>query len=101
MALVDRLVHNAEIVAIDGDSYRRKEAEERQKRRSAERNRRRGRPRDAAGVAMHRSRPRERRARAEILRACPLGAGAVELVIHALGCSPRAALDFLAEPARR
>ena len=42
VALVDRLVHNAEIVAIDGDSYRRKEAEERQKRRSAERNRRRG-----------------------------------------------------------
>ena len=42
MALVDRLVHNAEIVAIDGDSYRRKEAEERQKQRSAERRRRRG-----------------------------------------------------------
>ena len=41
VALVDRLVHNAEIVAIDGDSYRRKEAEERQKRRSAERRRRR------------------------------------------------------------
>ena len=42
VALVDRLVHNAEIVAIDGDSYRRKEAEERQKQRSAERRRRRG-----------------------------------------------------------
>ena len=41
MALVDRLVHNAEIIAIDGDSYRRKEAEERQKQRSAERRRRR------------------------------------------------------------
>jgi len=41
VALVDRLVHNAEIVAIDGDSYRRKEAEERQKQRSAERRRRR------------------------------------------------------------
>ena len=41
VALVDRLVHNAEIVAIDGDSYRRKEAEERQKRRSAERRKRR------------------------------------------------------------
>ena len=40
VALVDRLVHNAEIVAIDGDSYRRKEAEERQKERSAERRRR-------------------------------------------------------------
>ena len=42
VALVDRLVHNAEIIAIDGDSYRRKEAEERQKQRSAERRRRRG-----------------------------------------------------------
>lgn len=41
VALVDRLVHNAEILAIDGDSYRRKEAEERQKRRNAERRRRR------------------------------------------------------------
>ena len=41
VALVDRLVHNAEIIAIDGDSYRRKEAAERQKQRSAERRRRR------------------------------------------------------------
>ena len=41
VALVDRLVQNAEIIAIDGDSYRRKEAEERQKQRSAERRRRR------------------------------------------------------------
>ena len=41
VALVDRLVHNAEIIAIDGDSYRRKEAEERQKQRSAERRQRR------------------------------------------------------------
>lgn len=41
VALVDRLVHNAEIIAIDGDSCRRKEAEERQKQRSAERRRRR------------------------------------------------------------
>ena len=41
VALVDRLVHNAEIIAIDGDSYRRKEAEERQKQRSAERRHRR------------------------------------------------------------
>jgi len=48
VALVDRLVHNAEIVAIDGDSYRRKEAEERQKARSAERRRRRaGKPGNA------------------------------------------------------
>ncbi len=36
-----RLVHNAEILAIDGDSYRRREAEESQKQRSAERRRRR------------------------------------------------------------
>ena len=42
VALVDRLIHNAEIIAIDGDSYRRKEAEERQKKRSTERRRRRG-----------------------------------------------------------
>ena len=44
VALVDRLTHNAEIIAIDGDSWRRKETEERQKARSAER-RRRQRPR--------------------------------------------------------
>ena len=48
VALVDRLVHNAEIIAIDGDSYRRKEAEERQKIRRAERRRRRaGKPGDS------------------------------------------------------
>ena len=46
VALVDRLVHNAEIIAIDGDSYRRKEAEEHQEKRTAERRLRRG----AAGV---------------------------------------------------
>ncbi len=55
VALVDRLVHNAEILAIDGDSYRRKEAEERQKQRSAERRRRRsakrGRGAEKAGAA--------------------------------------------------
>ena len=50
VALVDRLVHNAEIVAIDGDSYRRKEAEERQKKRSADRRRRRA--AKAAGKSM-------------------------------------------------
>ncbi|MCY4546882.1 MAG: ATP-binding protein [Defluviicoccus sp.] len=52
VALVDRLVHNAEIIAIDGDSYRRKEAEERQKQRGAPpaaaiRQERPDRPRDA------------------------------------------------------
>ena len=41
VALVDRLVHNAEIIAIGAESWRRKEAEERQKQRSAERRRRR------------------------------------------------------------
>jgi len=29
VSLVDRLVHNAEVIAIDGDSYRLKEATER------------------------------------------------------------------------
>ena len=69
VALVDRLVHNAEIVAIDGDSYRRKEAEERhegaQRRapppaeRERQAKRRKGRrtpPRDPASLAMHPSR---------------------------------------------
>ncbi len=52
VALVDRLVHNAEIVAIDGESYRRKEAEERQKERSAERRKRRGaKPRQRTAAA--------------------------------------------------
>ena len=50
VALVDRLVHNAEIIAIDGDSYRRKEAEERQKQRSAERRRRREARKDRASA---------------------------------------------------
>ena len=40
VALVDRLVHQAEIVAIDGDSYRRKEAEERTERKLRQRGRR-------------------------------------------------------------
>jgi len=41
VTLVDRLVHHAEIVTIDGDSYRRKEAEEEKKRRAQDRARRR------------------------------------------------------------
>lgn len=41
VTLVDRLVHHAEIVAIDGDSYRRKEAEEEKKRRARGRAQRR------------------------------------------------------------
>ena len=36
-ALVDRLVHRAEIVKIDGESYRAKEARERSAKRAAER----------------------------------------------------------------
>lgn len=41
VSLVDRLVHHAEIVAIDGDSYRRKEAEEEKKRKAQARAQRR------------------------------------------------------------
>ncbi len=46
VALVDRLVHRAEVVDIEGESYRLKEAKEREARRTAERSRRR-----AAGKA--------------------------------------------------
>ena len=37
VTLVDRLLHRAEVVAIEGDSYRLREAQERQQRRSSER----------------------------------------------------------------
>lgn len=37
VSLVDRLVHNAEIIAIEGDSYRLKEAKERTERRAKQR----------------------------------------------------------------
>jgi DNA replication protein DnaC len=37
VALVDRLIHRAEVVRIQGDSYRKKEAEDREARRAAER----------------------------------------------------------------
>jgi DNA replication protein DnaC len=37
VSLVDRLVHNAEIVAIEGDSYRLKEAQERAEQRAQSR----------------------------------------------------------------
>ena len=40
-ALVDRLVHRAEILVIEGDSYRAKEAKERTERKASERTRRR------------------------------------------------------------
>jgi DNA replication protein DnaC len=39
VSLVDRLVHNAEILAIDGDSYRLKEAQERSEQRARKRRR--------------------------------------------------------------
>jgi DNA replication protein DnaC len=39
VSLVDRLVHNAEIIAIDGDSYRLKEAQERSEQRARKRRR--------------------------------------------------------------
>ena len=38
VSLVDRLIHNAEIVAIDGESYRLKEARERSEQRARQRN---------------------------------------------------------------
>jgi DNA replication protein DnaC len=37
VSLVDRLVHNAEIIQIDGESYRLKEAKERNEQRRRER----------------------------------------------------------------
>jgi len=37
VTLVDRLLHRAEIVAIEGDSYRLREAQERQQRRASSR----------------------------------------------------------------
>ncbi len=39
VTLVDRLMHKSEIVTIDGDSYRLREAEERQRERAAARKR--------------------------------------------------------------
>ncbi len=39
VSLVDRLVHNAEILAIDGESYRLKEAQERSEQRAQKRRR--------------------------------------------------------------
>ena len=37
VSLVDRLVHNAEVIAIDGESYRLKEATERADQRARQR----------------------------------------------------------------
>jgi DNA replication protein DnaC len=36
--LIDRLTHHAEIIAIEGESYRRREAEEQKKKRRSGRN---------------------------------------------------------------
>lgn len=44
VTLVDRLMHRAEIVTIDGDSYRLREAEERQRERAAARKRKKAAP---------------------------------------------------------
>ena len=44
VALVDRLINRADIVAIDGESYRLREAEERQKAKVAARKKRKERP---------------------------------------------------------
>jgi DNA replication protein DnaC len=37
VSLVDRLIHNAEVIAIEGESYRLKEARERSEKRSRQR----------------------------------------------------------------
>jgi DNA replication protein DnaC len=37
VSLIDRLIHNAEIIAIDGESYRLKEARERTEQRARQR----------------------------------------------------------------
>ena len=42
LTLIDRLIHRCEIVSIDAESYRKKEAEEREKRRTLERRKRPG-----------------------------------------------------------
>jgi len=44
VSLVDRLTHNAEVIALDGKSYRLKEAQERNERRAAQRRRRPAKP---------------------------------------------------------
>ena len=42
VSMVDRLVHNAEVIAIEGESYRLKEAQERAEQRAQQRRQRRG-----------------------------------------------------------
>ena len=50
VSLVDRLVHNAEIVQIEGESYRLKEAKERSEKRRKQRAARKRKPRTKPGT---------------------------------------------------
>ena len=50
VSLIDRLIHKSELVSIDADSYRRKEAEERAAARAGERSRKRGKASSASAA---------------------------------------------------
>jgi len=50
-ALIDRLVHRAEIIKIDGKSYREREALERSQRRAAERKRKKKKRNNSGGAS--------------------------------------------------
>ena len=50
VSLVDRLVHNAEIIQIEGESYRLKEAKERNEKRRKQRAARKRKPRTKPGT---------------------------------------------------
>jgi hypothetical protein len=50
VSLIDRLIHKSEIVKIDAESYRRKEAEERAAKRASERAQRSGKRRKAVAA---------------------------------------------------
>ena len=50
VSLVDRLVHNAEIIQIEGESYRLKEAKERSEKRRKQRAARKRKPRTKPGT---------------------------------------------------
>jgi hypothetical protein len=49
VSLVDRLVHNAEVLAIEGESYRLKEAQERAEQRARQRRKAKSRPKSRTG----------------------------------------------------
>ena len=81
---IARLVHNAEVIAIDGGSRRREETEERQKQHNAERRKRRGAGRQsnrgndlcpASNPSQHRSRPPITSARHDGLQQMDAGSG--------------------------